>query len=119
MEIKTTTTIKLDEKEILDILGCQHTSYGYKSVRELDQYGFSNICIEYFFKKENGIGEKIKPQDALNLICDYLVKEGIITTYRKGTAKFNPTHCWGSEDDEGYRCSCWNVSFNMTISEKK
>ena len=119
MEIKTITTIKLDEKDILKILRCQHVSYGYKSVRELDQNGFSNIWINYFFKKENGIGEEIKPQDALDLICDYLVKENIITTYRKGTAKFNPTHYWGMEDYEGCRPSCWNVSFNMTVSENK
>ena len=85
---------------------------------DIYEYNIDALSLHIlFFKKENGIEEKITPQDALNLICDYFVKEGVIKTYKKGTAKFNPTHYWGSEDDEGYRCSCWNVSFNMTISE--
>ena len=107
MEIKTKTTVTLNEEEILKILGCSFTSYGYKSVRELDQSGFSNIWINYFFKQETQ--EKISPQDAIITIFEYLEKEGV--SINKYASKFKPSHYWGSEDNEGYRPSCWNVSF--------
>jgi hypothetical protein len=103
----------LNEKEILDILKCDYTSHRYNDKNRRNDNSFIDCWVSYFYRYEGQV--EISLKEAKAIIYDYLMNNGAIDkSFSKFSADITVSHCWGTEDREGYRCSVWTVKYEIT-----